>query len=87
LKKTSSVLPQIAAFSEEWAARRIGYFSVRNDGVSARSLALRIECANRDRWRKIDFDVQHGAKPARSMVHFGADIPGVLVAIDAIALA
>jgi 2-iminobutanoate/2-iminopropanoate deaminase len=28
-----------------------------------------------------------GAKPARSMVHFGADIPGVLVAIDAIALA
>jgi 2-iminobutanoate/2-iminopropanoate deaminase len=28
-----------------------------------------------------------GAKPARSMVRFGADIPGVLVAIDAIALA
>jgi 2-iminobutanoate/2-iminopropanoate deaminase len=28
-----------------------------------------------------------GAKPARSMVCFGADIPGVLVAIDAIALA
>ena len=27
------------------------------------------------------------AKPARSMVRFGADIPGVLVAIDAIALA
>jgi len=27
-----------------------------------------------------------GAKPARSMVRFGADIPGVLVAIDAIAL-
>jgi 2-iminobutanoate/2-iminopropanoate deaminase len=26
------------------------------------------------------------AKPARSMVRFGADIPGVLVAIDAIAL-
>ena len=26
-------------------------------------------------------------KPARSMVRFGADIPGVLVAIDAIALA
>ena len=28
-----------------------------------------------------------GAKPARSMVRFGADIPSVLVAIDAIALA
>jgi 2-iminobutanoate/2-iminopropanoate deaminase len=28
-----------------------------------------------------------GAKPARSMVRFGADIPGVLVAIDAIAVA
>ena len=28
-----------------------------------------------------------GAKPARTMVKFGADIPGVLVAIDAIALA
>src|SRR5277367_4328491 len=28
-----------------------------------------------------------GAKPARSMVRFGAEIPGVLVAIDAIALA
>ena len=27
------------------------------------------------------------AKPARSMVRFGADIPGVMVAIDAIALA
>ncbi len=27
------------------------------------------------------------AKPARSMVRFGAEIPGVLVAIDAIALA
>jgi 2-iminobutanoate/2-iminopropanoate deaminase len=27
------------------------------------------------------------AKPARAMVRFGADIPGVLVAIDAIALA
>jgi 2-iminobutanoate/2-iminopropanoate deaminase len=26
-------------------------------------------------------------KPARSMVRFGADIPGVLVAIDAVALA
>jgi hypothetical protein len=50
---------QLAAklFDERWrlvdnvglVARRIGYFSVRNDGVSARSLALRIECANRDR--------------------------------------
>src|ERR1700686_2997265 len=28
-----------------------------------------------------------GAKPARAMVQFGADIPGVLVAIEAIALA
>ena len=28
-----------------------------------------------------------GAKPARSLVRFGADIPGVLVAIEAIALA
>jgi 2-iminobutanoate/2-iminopropanoate deaminase len=28
-----------------------------------------------------------GAKPARSMARFGADIPGVLVAIEAIALA
>ena len=28
-----------------------------------------------------------GAKPARSMVRFGAEIPGVLVAIDAVALA
>ena len=28
-----------------------------------------------------------GAKPARTMVRFGADIPGVLVAIDAVALA
>ena len=28
-----------------------------------------------------------GAKPSRSMVRFGADIPGVLVAIDATALA
>jgi 2-iminobutanoate/2-iminopropanoate deaminase len=28
-----------------------------------------------------------GEKPARSMVCFGADIPGVLVAIEAIALA
>ena len=28
-----------------------------------------------------------GAKPARSMARFGADIPGVLVAIDAVALA
>ena len=28
-----------------------------------------------------------GAKPARSMVRFGADIPGVLVAIEASALA
>ena len=28
-----------------------------------------------------------GAKPARSMVRFGAEIPGVLVAIDVIALA
>jgi hypothetical protein len=28
-----------------------------------------------------------GAKSARTMVKFGADIPGVLVAIDAIALA
>jgi enamine deaminase RidA (YjgF/YER057c/UK114 family) len=28
-----------------------------------------------------------GANPARTMVKFGADIPGVLVAIDAIALA
>ena len=28
-----------------------------------------------------------GAKPARSIARFGADIPGVLVAIDAIALA
>ena len=27
------------------------------------------------------------AKPARAMVRFGADIPGVLVAIEAIALA
>jgi 2-iminobutanoate/2-iminopropanoate deaminase len=27
------------------------------------------------------------AKPARAMVHFGAEIPGVLVAIEAIALA
>ena len=27
-----------------------------------------------------------GAKPARTMVRFGADIPGVLVAIEAIAL-
>ena len=27
------------------------------------------------------------AKPARSMVRFGADIPGVMVAIDAVALA
>jgi enamine deaminase RidA (YjgF/YER057c/UK114 family) len=26
-----------------------------------------------------------GAKPARAMVHFGADILGVLVAIEAIA--
>jgi 2-iminobutanoate/2-iminopropanoate deaminase len=28
-----------------------------------------------------------GAKPARAMVHFGADIPGVFVAMEAIALA
>src|SRR5260370_41497981 len=28
-----------------------------------------------------------GAKPARAMVRFGADIPGVLVAMEAIALA
>ena len=28
-----------------------------------------------------------GPKPARSMARFGADIPGVLVAIEAIALA
>ena len=28
-----------------------------------------------------------GSKPARTMVRFGADIPGVLVAIDVIALA
>jgi 2-iminobutanoate/2-iminopropanoate deaminase len=28
-----------------------------------------------------------GAKPSRAMVRFGADIPGVLVAIEAIALA
>lgn len=28
-----------------------------------------------------------GAKPARTMARFGADIPGVLVAIEAIALA
>jgi 2-iminobutanoate/2-iminopropanoate deaminase len=28
-----------------------------------------------------------GPKPARTMVRFGADVPGVLVAIDAIALA
>ena len=28
-----------------------------------------------------------GPKPARSMVGFGADIPGVLVAIEAIAVA
>jgi len=28
-----------------------------------------------------------GAKPARAMVRFGADIPGALVAIEAIALA
>jgi 2-iminobutanoate/2-iminopropanoate deaminase len=28
-----------------------------------------------------------GAKPARAMLRFGADIPGVLVAIEAIALA
>jgi hypothetical protein len=28
-----------------------------------------------------------GAKPARAMVRFGADIPGVLVAVEAIALA
>ena len=28
-----------------------------------------------------------GAKPARSMVRFGADIPGVLLAVDAVALA
>jgi len=28
-----------------------------------------------------------GSKPARSMVRFGADIPGVLVAIEAIAVA
>ena len=28
-----------------------------------------------------------GAKPARTMARFGADIPGVLVAIDAVALA
>lgn len=28
-----------------------------------------------------------GVKPARAMVRFGADIPGVLVAIEAIALA
>ena len=28
-----------------------------------------------------------GAKPARAMVRFGADIPGVLVAIEAVALA
>ena len=28
-----------------------------------------------------------GPKPACAMVHFGADIPGVLVAIEAIALA
>jgi enamine deaminase RidA (YjgF/YER057c/UK114 family) len=28
-----------------------------------------------------------GAKPARSMVRFGAEIPGVLVAVEAIALA
>ena len=28
-----------------------------------------------------------GVKPARAMVRFGADIPGVLVAVDAIALA
>ena len=28
-----------------------------------------------------------GAKPARAMARFGADIPGVLVAIDAVALA
>ncbi len=27
-----------------------------------------------------------GAKPARAMVYFGADIPGVLVAIEAIAV-
>ena len=26
-----------------------------------------------------------GAKPARAMVRFGADIPGVLVAVEAIA--
>ena len=28
-----------------------------------------------------------GAKPARAMARFGADIPGVLVAIEAVALA
>ncbi len=28
-----------------------------------------------------------GAKPARAMVRFGAEIPGVLVAVEAIALA
>lgn len=28
-----------------------------------------------------------GTKPARSMVRFGAEIPGVMIAIDAIALA
>jgi hypothetical protein len=28
-----------------------------------------------------------GAKPARAMVHFGVDIPGVFVAMEAIALA
>src|SRR5271170_2964501 len=28
-----------------------------------------------------------GTKPARAMVHFGAEIPGVLVAVEAIALA
>jgi 2-iminobutanoate/2-iminopropanoate deaminase len=28
-----------------------------------------------------------GPKPARAMVHFGADIPGVLVAVEVVALA
>jgi hypothetical protein len=34
-----------------------------------------------------DVDKPHCRKSARAMVRFGADIPGVLVAIEAIALA
>ena len=55
-----------------------------------RAVKVTVLLARPDLWREMNeayAEFFPNAKPARAMVRFGAEIPGVLVAVEAIALA